>query len=373
MRLSEGDVQPLVGVILALALGQTTAPASTGGIAGRVTADETHAPIAGAHIVLFPARPPRAPNQIPIGPPPQTTTDQDGRFAFDRIEPGEYRINAQKSGFAPMGLPPMTPQAVIVVAGQQATVDLHLLRGGVISGRVLDPKGEPLTDAQVTALRRMPAPRNPSGQNRLLPAPMTGPQQTNDLGEFRISGLAPGDYVVAVMPRAFAAFGGPGVVPQRSSGSSHTTLVPTFYPGTVDSAAAQMLTVAAGAEVGNISFTVQAAPGYRVSGVVVDESGAPIADAMVMLNLDSRNGPLMFGTMGNGRSDANGRFAINDVPAGSYRANASVIMRSGSGGGGGFVSFSSGRVGGLVQPTEVVVTDSDVKGVRVVAQRPIQQ
>jgi hypothetical protein len=132
-----------------------------------------------------------------------------------------------------------------------------------------------------------------------------------------------------------------------------------------------MVTVAAGAEVGNISFTVQAAPGYRVSGVVVDESGAPIADAMVMLNLDSRNGPLMFGTMGNGRSDANGRFAINDVPAGSYRANASVIMRSGSGGGG-FMSFSSGP-GGAVQPTEVVVTDSDVKGVRVVAQRPIQQ
>ena len=367
-------MQLFISVILALSLGQTAAPASTGGIAGRVTADETNAPIAGAHILLFPARPPRAPNQIPIGPPPQTTTDQDGRFAFDRIEPGEYRINAQKSGFAPMamGMPPMTPPPVTVVAGQQVTVDLHLLRGGVISGRVLDPKGEPLTDAHVTALRRMPAPRNPSGQNRLLPAPMMGPQQTNDLGEFRISGLAPGDYVVAVMPRGFAAFGGPGVVPQRSGGASHTTLVPTFYPGTVDSAAAQMVTVAAGAEAGNISFTVQAAPGYRVSGVVVDESGAPIADAMVMLNLDPRNGPLMFGTMGSGRSDANGRFAINDVPAGSYRADASVIMRSGSGRGGGFVSFSSVR-GGRGQPTEVVVTDSDVKGVRVVAERPIQQ
>jgi hypothetical protein len=227
-------VQLFISVILALALGQPSAPASTGGIAGRVTADDTHAPIAGARIMLFPARPPRAPNQIPIGPPPQTTTDQDGRFVFDRIEPGEYRINAQKSGFAPMGmpgLPPMTPAAVTVVAGQQVTVDLHLLRGGVISGRVFDPKGEPLTDAQVTALRRMPAPRNPSGQNRLLPAPMTGPQQTNDLGEFRISGLAPGDYAVAVMPRAFAAFGGPGVVPQRSSGSSHTTLVPSDGDG----------------------------------------------------------------------------------------------------------------------------------------------
>jgi hypothetical protein len=63
---------------------------------------------------------------------------------------------------------------------------------------------------------------------------------------------------------------------------------------------------------------------------------------------------------------------IGEVPAGSYRVTASVPM-SVSGSGGGFVSFSSGIVGGIERPIEVVVTDADVKGVRVVIRRPAPQ
>ena len=158
----------------------------------------------------------------------------------------------------------------------------------------------------------------------------------------------------------------------------------TFYPGTTDQTAAQLVTVSAGAEVNNIVFTMQSAPAFRVSGIVVDENGAPIGDAMVTLLSDPRGGVVMVAPVGTGRSDANGRFAIDDVPAGSYRANASIMMRfnsgsagargSGAGAGvGGFVSFSSVSTGPVDPPTEIVVTDTDVKGVRVVARRPVLQ
>ena len=228
------------------------------------------------------------------------------------------------------------------------------------------------------AMRRMPAPPNAGGQPRLVPAPMHGPQQTNDLGEFRVAGLAPGEYVIAATRHGFPAFGGPGVPPRSSGSGAHTTLVTTFYPGTADQAGAQVVTVAAGAEVGNIVFTMQSAPAFRVSGIVVDEAGAPIENAMVMLMSDPRNAPMM-GPVGSGRSDANGRFAIDEVPAGSYRANASVMMsiRSGSGGIGavstGYTSFSSGPIGGVAQSAEIIVADSDVSGVRVVTRRPNPQ
>ena len=123
------------------------------------------------------------------------------------------------------------------------------------------------------------------------------------------------------------------------------------------------IAVAAGAEVGNINFAVQSVPAFRVSGTVVDENGNPVAGAMVMLMGDPRNGGMFMGPSGSARTQDNGRFDMDDVPAGTYRANASTpVMGAGSGvsgvvsggvsssvtvsgsGGGGFVFGDNGDV-----------------------------
>ena len=97
---------------------------------------------------------------------------------------------------------------------------------------------------------------------------------------------------------------------------------------------------------------------------------------MVMLTSDPRGGGLM-GPVGNSTTQPNGRFEIDDVPAGSYRANASIMMRTTASGGGigsGSVTWSSAASSGggatPQQPVEIVVADADVTGVRVVARRP---
>ena len=97
------------------------------------------------------------------------------------------------------------------------------------------------------------------------------------------------------------------------------TTTTTYYPGTADQAGAQVITVAAGAEVSNIVFTLQSAPAYRVSGMVVDENGAPIAHAMVMLMNDPRSGMMFIGPGGNAQTGDDGRFSIGDVTPGTYR------------------------------------------------------
>jgi len=115
---------------------------------------------------------------------------------------------------------------------------------------------------------------------------------------------------------------------------------------------------------------------------------------MVMLMNDPRSGMMFLGPGGNAQTGDDGRFSIGDVTPGTYRLNASVPVFMNSGGavtGGGIgastVSSSSGTFtswsissGGVTttsvvnatppQPQEVVVTDADVRGVRLVARRP---
>ena len=373
----------ICSLLVALSFNQTSPAADQAGrISGRVTVEGANTPVAGARVILLPG----APTRGPLGPPPQTTTDQDGRYEFDRVAPGAYRIEVQKTGFALLVDPPRS-RTVQVAPGQSVDgVDRQLQKGAVIAGRILDPNGEPLPDARIMVMRRVTPPGPSGAPARLMPAPGQS-QQTNDLGEFRVAGLAPGEYYVAATPRPAAMFGGPGVnvnSASRTTRTARTTIATTYYPGTTDQAAAQPLSVAAGAEVGNITFAMQSVPAFRVSGMVVDENGKPVAGAMVMLMGDPRNGGMFMGPSGRVRTQDNGRFDMDDVPAGTYRANASIPMMitssSGSGAVGGFVtgsfSSSSGGVvsgGTMEQPTEVVVTDADVKGVRVVVRRPAPQ
>jgi hypothetical protein len=292
----------------------------------------------------------------------------------------------QKTGFAPL-VEPGRAQTAEVSAGQTTELVLHLQKGAVIAGKLLDTSGEPVTDVHVMAMRRIDLGAPGAAATRLIPAPGGG--QTNDLGEFRLAGLAPGEYYVAAMPRGGSPFGGAGVTP-TANGTAHTT---TYYAGTIDQATAQTIKIAAGETVENIVFSLQSVPAFRISGRVVDENGTPVAGAVVMLiGADPRANAFM-GPMGNARTGDDGRFTISEVPSGTYRVNGSVpMMMRGSGGGvsggvvgginvagGSITSWSAGSgatggiIGGTEQATEVVVNGADVTGVRVVVRRPPPQ
>ena len=122
---------------------------------------------------------------------------------------------------------------------------------------------------------------------------------------------------------------------------------------------------------------MQSAPAFRVSGLVVDEDGKPVARAMVMLMGDPRSGMFM-GPAGSVPTQDDGRFVIGEVPSGSYRITATVPMIVSNPGvrggvsGGTFTTFNGRINGGMGQPTEIIIADADVRGVRVVVRRPPQ-
>src|SRR5205085_1817725 len=76
-------------------------------------------------------------------------------------------------------------------------VDIALPRGSAVSGRILDEFGEPVADASVSAMRREYA----SGKRRLVQSGRNS--LTNDLGQFRLFGLPPGEYYISVTMRTF--------------------------------------------------------------------------------------------------------------------------------------------------------------------------
>ena len=67
-------------------------------------------------------------------------------------------------------------------------IDFTLPRGAVITGRVLDEYGEPIADVQVSALRNQ---FTALGRRPVNAAAICA---TNDIGEFRLFGLSPGQY-----------------------------------------------------------------------------------------------------------------------------------------------------------------------------------
>jgi Carboxypeptidase regulatory-like domain len=244
-------MQPGVVVLCGLLLSQAAASTpATGRIAGRVVADGANTPIAGARILLLPNAPPR-PTAAgrPAGMmwrPLQAQTDDDGRFVIDKVEPGTYRLEVQKTGFAPVG-EPGRGATTEVVAGKTTDVALALQKGGVIAGKVLDAQGEPLSDVRMMAMRKMDRPAGMPPQaaaaTLMVPAPAYGQQQTNDLGEYRIAGLAPGEYYVAAMPNGPGmSFGGPArrtrplIIPARSIRPQRSPLrSPRARPSTISS------------------------------------------------------------------------------------------------------------------------------------------
>jgi hypothetical protein len=280
-------------------------------------------------------------------------TDHDGRYEFDDLEAGRYRITVQKAGFALLNGPGI-PEVDLKAGERRQDVNVTLQKGAVIVGRVLDEAGEPLVDTRVVAMRRPAGPPSATSirEDLLIPA---GPgAQTNDLGEFRLFSLPPGEYYVQAMPRP--DFGG-------SPAPRATTMLPTYFPGTSDPVAAQPISVGAGQTSGDVVIRMIGAPAFHVSGVVLDEAGRPVVNAMVRLIVDEPTGQptFMMGrwSQSQSRTDTSGKFTINNVTNGTYTllAAAPVVISGPADGRGAGVAASGGSVmsfgvsGGFVSET----------------------
>ena len=79
------------------------------------------------------------------------TTDAEGRYEFKEVRAGRYTISASKGSYVGLSYgqqrPTDAPKPLEILDNQTVErVDFTLPRGGVITGRILDEFGEPMSD-----------------------------------------------------------------------------------------------------------------------------------------------------------------------------------------------------------------------------------
>jgi hypothetical protein len=272
-------------------------------------------------------------------------SDNEGRFMFASLSPGRYTLNARKPSYLSTNYGarrPGRPGTTLIVADGQRMADLRLVLqpGGVITGVARMSNGDPLPDAQVVAI---PTAQATTGGRYASSTTF----RTDDRGEFRIYGLLPGAYLVAVLPP-----GGRAEIQQRSIAETDALLrtlsqrpstpgqplstpmappppvplsgfAPTYYPGTPVAANAAPVTVKAGEVKDGVDVLVSTVRVGTVSGVVRGPDGLPTQN--VQLTVTPIGPPLPVSSSQSVRSsrpDKDGRFKLTNVAPGSYRVTA---------------------------------------------------
>ena len=310
---------------------QATPPA-TAVIRGRVVAADTGQLLRKAQVRIF--APELRENRL-------ATADADGKFEFKEVKAGRYTVTASKGSYVALQYGQTRPfepgKPLEILAGQMLEkVDFVLPHGGIITGRVVDEFGDPLPDAMVSAQRY----QNFNGQKRLAPAGR--PAQTNDIGEFRLFGIPPGQYYLSATLRPMGMMG---------DSDDHTGYAPTYFPGTPNIAESQRVTVGLGQTLTDMNMALLPTKTSRITGTALDSQGRPLT-GMVMTVPRGDSMLMMFGPPAQIKPD--GSFAISGLTPGRYMVQARTM----------------GGPDGEVAYLDITVNGDDINGIRLVANRP---
>ncbi len=315
-------------------------PAGTGSISGVVISqDVSPRPVRRVSVILASGA---------VTMPRTAVTDDQGRFEFTGLAAGHYTLIGQKPAWvsAVYGARSRTDTQGIPIAvldGQHvAGLRLPMMQGAVVAGVVRLPGGQPAEGILVQVLQV----RVVDGRREVSAA--AAPVQTDDLGAYRVFGLAPGDYVVQV--RSLPNIGRGTRLRQvtdaevrwadqqllRTAAGSIVAEPPpeappvaystVYFPGTTFASDAAVVALVPAEERLNVDVSLSLVPTATINGVVLGTDGLPAGNAVVVLEPEGSDNDLVTRVLGSGRSvtGQDGTFALTSVAPGRY----SLTVRS---------------------------------------------
>lgn len=304
-----------MAVVILLALGASpdlvriaaqnrAVPSGTSSIGGRVTNATSRQPIAGVVLTL---------HHDDSGGTLVTLSEQDGRYRFELIARGDYRVSAALDGYVAREYGrgetlvngehhTISGRTVIGVGADQARADIDLVLepAGHVLGKVT-VEGAPVNGATVVALRKT----DTDGHFFIIPSTQG---RTDANGLYAIRNLQPGTYYVTVR-RGTTDDSAARVLAGRKS---------TYFPGTELVAEALPVGVKAGVTTTAIDIALPARVVRTLSGAIVRGASTGRPDVTLVSSAGRTQATL----------SAKERFEFADVEPGRYTLVARVLDTS---------------------------------------------
>ncbi|HMJ24199.1 MAG TPA: carboxypeptidase regulatory-like domain-containing protein [Pyrinomonadaceae bacterium] len=333
---------------VAMVTGQTseTKPKPTGSISGKATLSGKAAP--GIAIAAYGGE-----DLVSRRAAARAVTDTEGGYRLFGLGPGQYQvmvmsptlIAAEPPTFPVSGPMSNGPSKMIVLAPGETVddIDLKLVRGGVITGRIKDAEGKVVVEQRI-ALQRV--------DEKGAPVRITGPlpfspqmYQTDDRGIYRVYGLPAGFYKVSA-----------GTDPARGSMNygGRVSYPLTFYPDATDMAKATPIELSEGGEASNIDIQFgRRSETFTATGRIINtDSGQPLSGIRFMFGPAPKTQPYFSGFVGGLMTNSRGEFRIEGIEPGRYGVSVSSELESGN-------IYSD--------PAFFEITDADVSNIEVKA------
>lgn len=278
----------------------------TASVKGRVVASDSGQPVRRVQVTI---------SSPDLSESKSISTTAKGVFEFKDLSAGRYTITASRPGFIRLQYGQKRPgepgRPVQLATGEHLdNLDFALPRTGWMTGRITDELGDAMQGVSVYPMQW----RYFRGKRRLVPVPTQSPafNQTDETGQFRITGLEPGEYYVLAYTRTTWTV--------DDKPDEHIGYLPTYAGGTAVPAEAARIKVTMGQESPAGDFAMVAGHAASISGFATYSSGMPMAGESVNVTqeISGPTGGSSFGMPG-AKVSADGSFLIKNLAPGEYR------------------------------------------------------
>jgi protocatechuate 3,4-dioxygenase beta subunit len=287
--------------LLLLMLFPSVVAAQNASLQGVVTSDGQ--PMAGVHVQLVGVA------NGGVGDVYGAMSDRTGRFSMASVPPGAYFVSATRSGFVEIRDPRnKTPLGSVNLKPGRSITDfkIEMTPYAVLSGRVVDQYGDPIPYIPIRVYPIVEHGVTFAGSGASY-------TQTNDRGEFRMTGRPGRYYIQAAVNRELSFRRGQDEI--RTDGTSPALYGTTYFPDATSKDRATPVEVKAGEETSGIEIRMTHQQNLTISGQV---AGVPSSNTRAIVSILSKGdgGP---GTNSSSVStDAQGHFTFGSLKPGTY-------------------------------------------------------